>query len=419
MEDVLKRIILENSELIHSKKIIRRDIHFPEVQNIKILTGIRRCGKTYMLYQKCLSFDAEDLLFLDFDDERLLQLSSLGNYDIILDSYSMLYPGRRPVLFFDEIQSLNNWHLFLKRLYTAGYEIFVTVSNANLLSKEIATYLSGRAVETHVYPFSFLEYLEMKELSFSEKDYYTSRPEILNAFEDYLIYGGFPEVIKAGDTDKKAVIRSIHELLLYRDLVAKFEKNDYLFQLVISKLVENVGKAFSISKLANKIVPFYQASKPTITEYVNLLSNPFIARPVFLFRKSFVAREMERKIYFQDNSFITQNTIETDKSRLLENCVFNHLNRSYDEIYYYRSKNNLEVDFLVKSRNQFKAIQVCYSISDPETRQREIKSLLKCAEEIKLKEGYILTYNEEGSEKINGVEIKIIPVWKLLMNSEY
>jgi predicted AAA+ superfamily ATPase len=418
MEDTLKRIILENSELVRTRKMIKRDIRIPDVENIKILTGIRRCGKTFLLYQKSREYKPDNVLFLDFEDERLLQLNSLNNYDIIVDCYRMLFPGGKPVLFFDEIQSLNNWHLYLKRMHAAGHEIFVTGSNARLLSSEIATYLTGRAVETYIYPFSFSEYLKLKGLAFSEKDYYTSIPEILNAFDDYLIYGGFPEVIKAGQMDKKAVMRSIHELLLYKDLVAKYEKNDYLFQLIISKLVENTGKAFSIAKLANKIIPYYNASIPTITDYVHLLSVPFIACPVFMYRISFVAREMERKVYFQDNSFITQNTIGTDKSKLLENCVFNHLNRSSDEVFYYRTNNNLEVDFLVKRNNRFLAIQVSYTLADPETRQREIKALVKCAEEMKIKQGYILTYNEEGVNKIGKMEIIIIPVWKYLMISE-
>lgn len=178
-----------------------------------------------------------------------------------------------------------------------------------------------------------------------------------------MIYGGFPQVIKAGTKDKKMVTRTIHELLLYKDLISKYEKNDYLFQ----------------------------------------------------FKRSFVQREMERKIYFQDNSFITSNTIDTDKSRLLQNLVFNHLNRLYEEIFYYKTKNNLEVNFLIKNQGNFMAIQVCYSLNDYETRNREIRALKKCSEELRLKNATILTYNEQGSEKINGLRIDIRPVWKYLL----
>jgi uncharacterized protein len=416
MEDILKRIILENIELIRSKKIITRDYHIPAGQNIKILTGIRRCGKTFQLYQNSLTHDPDNVLFLDFEDERLIQLGTLENYDVILDSYRRIFTGRKPVLFFDEIQSLRNWHLYLKRLHAQDYEILVTGSNANLLSSDIATYLTGRAIETHIFPFSFKEFLELKGLSFSPGDFYTRVPEILNIFDDYLINGGFPEVIKAEPGDKRVMMRSIHELILYKDLVAKYEKNHYLFQLIISKLVENIGKAFSLTKLANKIIPVYKTSNPTVTDYVNLLSAPFVVKPVFMYRKSFVHREMERKVYFVDNSFISQNTVERDYARLLENCVFNYLNRYSDEVFYYTTANKLEVDFLCKRGNDFYAVQVSYSISDPSTRNRELKALRRCVREIGLNRGLVLTYNEEGKEIAEGINIDIMPVWKFLLN---
>lgn len=415
MEDILIRILLENIEIIRSRNIIHRNYHLPDTDNINILTGIRRSGKTFLLYQNSLEYNSENVFFIDFEDERLVQLNTFDNYDIIIDSYKRIYPDQKPVLFFDEIQSLKNWHLYLKRLQSAGYRIFVTGSNANLLSREIATFLAGRSVETSIFPFSFDEYLELKEISYSQSDYFTSVPRILNSFDDYLIYGGFPEVIKAHERDKMHVMHTIHELLLYKDLVSKYDKNDYLFQLIVSKLVENIGKSFSVTKLADRIIPIYKTSTPTVIDYVNLLSMPFIVYPVFQYKRSFVQREMERKVYFQDNSFITRNTVDTDKSRLLENCVFNHLNRNFNEVYYYKTSGNLEVDFLVRDSNQYQAIQVCYSLNPGETRQREINALKKCADEVGLKRGLILTYNMEGHEKINNFEIEIVPVWKYLL----
>jgi len=416
MEEVLKRIILENMEMIRNKKLIIRNFPIPSTENIKVLTGIRRSGKTHQLFQKCRSFEPERVLFIDFEDERLIQLFTLSNYDVIIDSYKRLFPDQKPVLFFDEIQSLPNWHLYLKRLYSQGFDIHVTGSNANLLSSEIATFLKGRAVETHIYPFSFKEFLQLKNISFDEKDYYTSGHIILNTFDEYLKFGGFPEVIKAPVADKRTVIRSIHELILYKDLASKYEKNDFLFQLITSKLVENVGKAFSLSKLANKIKPIYKTSNPTVIDYVHLLSMPFVAKQVFMYKKSFVQREMERKIYFQDNSFITQNTIDTDFARLMENCCFIHFDRYYDKVFYYVTHNNLEVDFICQRDDKLSAFQVAYSLNDPETRQREIKALVKCAEEMNLKKATIITYNETGSEKIENLCIDIIPLWKFLLH---
>jgi len=135
-----------------------------------------------------------------------------------------------------------------------------------------------------------------------------------------------------------------------------------------------------------------------------------------MYKKSFVQREMERKIYFQDNSFITQNTIDTDFARLMENCCFIHFDRYYDKVFYYVTHNNLEVDFICQRDDKLSAFQVAYSLNDPETRQREIKALVKCAEEMNLKKATIITYNETGSEKIENLCIDIIPLWKFLLH---
>ena len=416
MEEIIQRIILENIENIRNKAVVRRNIPIPTTEDISILSGIRRCGKTYRLYQQIQESETDDFLFLDFEDERLLPLFAMQDYDIILDSYTRIFPEIRPILYFDEIQNLPNWHLYLKRLRNQDYKIYVTGSNANLLSKEIATYLKGRSLETHIYPFSFTEYLKMKEIKFSEKDLIVKLPEMLNAFDDYLYFGGFPQVIKSGEKDKKVVIKTLHDLLLYKDVVAKYDKDAYLIRLIITKLVENVGKAFSLSSLTNKLASIYQSTRTTVTEYVNTLHLPFTIHSLFQYRKSFVKREMERKVYFQDNSFITQNTITFDKSRLLENLVFNHFSRFADEMYYYKTNNNLEVDFLIKHNDKLLPVQVAFSLTDTETKARGIKVLSKCMQELELSSGLILTYQEQSLEKVaDEKEITILPVLKYIL----
>jgi uncharacterized protein len=202
MENILKRIILENQALISDKKLISRNYSIPETDHITVITGIRRCGKTYILYEKAKTFETERILFLDFEDERLIGLNSLSNYDIIIDSYKTLFPNLKPVLFFDEIQNLENWHLYLKRLQVKGYKIYVTGSNAHLISREIATFLKGRSLETTIFPFSFTELIKLKNIELQQKDYIINQPKILNLFNEYLQYGGFPEVIKV-DPDEK------------------------------------------------------------------------------------------------------------------------------------------------------------------------------------------------------------------------
>lgn len=368
MVEILKRIILENQEIIAHKPLIARNYSIPETDNITVLTGIRRCGKTHTLYEIAQAIDPERVLFLDFEDERLIALNSLSGYDDIIDAYKTLYPQNEPVLFFDEIQNLNNWHLYLKRLHVKGYKIYVTGSNAHLISREIATFLRGRSLETTIYPFSFPEFIRLKNIEIQPKDHIINQPKILNLFDEYLQYGGFPEVIKANADEKRAVAKNIYNLLFYRDLVAKFDKDDYLLKLVISKLSENITKEFSVTSLANRIIAVYKTSVPTVTDYFNILPEPFLTSNIYPFRTSFVQRESKRKTYLSDNSFIYLNRIEIDKSRLFENLIFNFLQRKHSDIYYYKTHNNKEVDFLINETDYKILIQASYTLENYETR---------------------------------------------------
>lgn len=416
MEEILKRIILENQEIISSKKLVLRKCNIIDTENITVLTGIRRCGKTYTLYQIAQTFSLERVLFLDFEDERLITLNSFSDYDIIIDSYKTIFPQNKPVLFFDEIQNLKNWHFYLKRLHVKGYKIYVTGSNAHMLSREIATFLKGRSMETNIYPFSFVEFLKLKNIKLQHKDAIINQPKILNHFEEYLQYGGFPEVIKVGKDEKRAVAKNIYNLLFYKDLVAKYDKKDYILKLVVSKIAENITKDFSVTSLAKKIMAVTKTSVPTITDYFNILSEPFLTTNIYQYRTSFVQRELKRKTYLADNSFIMLNRITTDKSRLFENLVFNFLLRKYKEVFYYKTNNNKEVDFFISTDELNVAIQASYLMENEDTRKREINSLIKTMEEQNISVGYIYTNNTSEEIQIKNKAIKIIPFWKEALN---
>ncbi|MEA3497307.1 MAG: ATP-binding protein [Bacteroidota bacterium] len=418
MEALLSRIIIENQELIKKKKVLLRNFNIPDIGSINVLTGIRRCGKTYVLYENAKKYNQDMVLFIDFEDERLVRLNLLDNYDIILDSYKKIYPDKKPIIFFDEVQNLKNWHLYIKRLHVAGYKIFVTGSNAYLLSKDIATFLKGRSIETNIHPFSFKEFLKVKSKDFKNRDFYVKVPEILNLFDEYLVYGAFPEVINTNIYDKRKVIKNIYNLLFYRDIIVRFNKNEYLMKLVVSKISENITKEFSISNLAKKIISLYRTSVPTVTEYFNVLPEPFLTESIYQFRKSFVQRESKRKTYFIDNSFILINEVEISKGKFLENLVFNILNRQYDEIFYYKTHNNLEVDFYINLEGDKKLIQVSYSMSNYDTKTREVKALKKAMTELQLNKSYIFTYNEEDIIETDSGKIEVIPVWKYLLSKQ-
>lgn len=412
---ILARIILENQELVREKKLTERKYHIPETDNINVLIGIRRCGKTYTLYEIAKKHKSENVLFLDFEDERLVALNALKNYDVILESYKRVYPELKPILFFDEIQNLKNWHLFLRRLNIQGYKIFVTGSNANLLSSEIATYLKGHSIETKINTFSFPEFLILKNIEFKKKDFFINTAKIIHQFDEYMKFGSFPEVIKSNLIDKKAVSKNIYDLIFYKDLMAKYGKNPYLLKLIIAKIAENTTKEFSIGNLAKKIMPFVKTSIPTVTDYFNILPGPFLTKNIYQFRNSFVQRESKRKTYFADNSFILLNRIKEDNSRQFENLAFNHLDRVSQDIYYYKTQNNLEVDFYVKNNEGTYLVQASYSLYNLNTKEREIKSLLKAMSELNLPKGYIFTHNEEETIKIEDKTIEVLPLWKQLL----
>lgn len=414
-EEILKRIIAENQETIFNKKLISRDFNIPKTENITVLTGIRRCGKTHILYSIAQEHKKEDVLFLDFEDERLIDLNSLPGYDIIIDAYNSVFPDKKPIIFFDEIQNLKNWHFYLKRLQVKGYKIYVTGSNANLISREIATFLKGRSLETTIFPFSFKEFLRLKKVAFSKSDKLIKTSLIVNLFDEFLRYGSFPEVIKAEEIDKRAIAKNIYNLLFYKDLVAKYDKNDYLLKLVVNKIAENITKEFSITSLSNKIIPIYKASVKTITDYFNILPEPFLTNDLFQYRTSFVIRESKRKTYLADNSFIFLNRITTDKSRLFENLVFNYLKRKYTDLFYYKTTNKKEVDFYINKQQEKLLIQVSVSLENIDTKEREVKALIKAMDEQKLDTGFIYTYNETEKIKIKSKTIHIIPFWKICM----
>ncbi len=411
--EVYKRVILENQETIFKKKVIPRNYKIPQTDNITVLIGIRRCGKTYTLYENAKTFEKEDVLFLDFEDERLISLNSLDDYDVIIDAYKSLFPDKTPVLFFDEIQNLKNWHFYLKRLHVKGYKIFVTGSNANLISKDIATFLKGRSLETTIFPFSFNEFLQLKNEKFSKAEVYTKKAKLLNLYNEFLDFGGFPEVIKTSADNKRIVARNIYQLLFYKDLVSKYDKNDYLLKLIMSKITENIGKEFSITSLANKVNVVFKTSIPTVTEYFTILPEPFLTHNVYQYRTSFVARQSKRKTYMTDNSFIFLNRITDDKSRLFENLVFNFLNRKHGELFYYKTTTGKEVDFFIKKEN--KLIQVCYSLQNNDTKQREIKALVKAMDEQKIDKAFIYSHDETETIVVKGKTIEIVPFWKVCL----
>jgi uncharacterized protein len=415
MLQTLQRIILEKQELLRNRELFQRELHIPQTKQIKILSGPRRCGKTCLMQLNARNYPIEHVLYLDFEDERLVELSNHSNYDIILDSYHSIYPTFEPVIFFDEIQALPNWHLFIKRLYERYPAIWLTGSNANLLSRDIATYLTGRAVVLPVRPLTFKEFIQFKQVAFDSKSLKVNPAKWLNLFNEFRQYGGFPEVVSS--TDKATILQGIFQLILYKDLASKLGYSDYALRLIIGKLAENVGKSYSMNSLYHKITQFYPFSRTTCNDYIQSLEQPYLTQTIKLWRKSFVQRESERKTYFIDNGFITLHSVGMDYGKLLENCVALELMKRYEEVYYYRTTKRLEVDFIVfePSSDKPSLFQVCESLSSSDTYKREVNALFQAIHDHNLNTGVIITSFDEKNITQDDMTISVIPVWKWML----
>ncbi|HIH31908.1 TPA: ATP-binding protein [Candidatus Woesearchaeota archaeon] len=419
MKDAIKVIIKE----FHSNalpEITFRAIDVPlDSRKIITISGVRRSGKTYLMYQliKTLreKIPKENIIYINFEDERLdLKKENLQE---IYDAYYELYPeGKLQYLFFDEIQNVENWEQFIRRSYdTITRNIFITGSSSKLLSKEIATSIRGRAINYEVYPFSFKEYLKFKNVD--TIDLYSLKKKALlrKEFGNYLVNGGFPETIDMRDEVRRKTLQSYIEVMIYRDIISRYKiTNTVAIRLIIKKLLNNIGKKFSVNKQYTELKSQgIKISKDSLYEYMNYLEDCYILFFVQKLDKSVLKQSIsEKKAYSVDTGIVTLMTFDVQqiKAQLLENVVFLELKRQGKDVMYSQDKN--ECDFVINKDKL--AIQVCLELNS-ENINRETNGIREAKKRWKLKKTIILTYDTE-KEIIQGkTRIKVLPVWKWLL----
>lgn len=432
-KEILKRLIVEfhESEL---PELIERSMDVDlETRKIISIIGPRRCGKTYYLYYliKKLIQQGEDktrMLYINFEDERILPFS-VKEFDLILEAYFELYPenkGKKIYAFFDEIQNVNGWEVAVRRMYDREkIRIFITGSSSKLLSKEIATALRGRTISYELQPFSFLEILRAKGIDVTPNLLYSSkRFHIKKLLNEYMKFGGFPEVVLENDeTTKIRILQEYLNTIFFRDLVERYSvRNTILLKEIIRFLTSNISRYFSVSKFYKLAKQNFKVTKRTILNYCSYLEDVRLT----LFVKKFGTLKEQmvnpRKIYCIDVGFKTASGFYTseDLGRIAENLVFlklreRQLRDPLVEIYYWKQKQ--EVDFIVKRGKKVEEIiQVCWDVE--EAKEREIKGILNAAEFFKIKKGIIITGDFEGEELIEGVKIEYVPLWKWLLYSK-
>jgi uncharacterized protein len=416
-KDFIKTLIAEYQNLIPSIELVDRNYRFEDNLNY-VLVGLRRSGKSYLLYQQMHRLiqdghSIKEFLYFNFEDDRISTLA-LEDLDLIKSCYEEMYDCR-PIFFLDEIQLIDKWEKFVRRLADQKYRVYVTGSNAKMLSREIATTLGGRYMVQEVYPFSFGEFLRFSKIDVRQPNVlYAENKIIQKLFDVYFRQGGLPEVLQV--QDKRAWLSSLFSRIFFGDLITRYQiRNDFALKLLVRKLAESVKQPSSYTRLANVVSSVgKKISVDTVIDYVRYMEESWLILPFENICAKLNEKESNRKYYLIDNGIM--NLFLTDpNTSLLENIVAVNFRRYYgNEVYFYNSQ--VEVDFYVPDESL--AVQVCYSLQDVETRDREFEALLKMSNRFNVNHLMIITKDEESEVVFKDKKIRIIPVWKWLLEFE-
>ncbi len=425
-KELIKTIIVDNQQR-RFPEIWERKLAVP-VNSGKIitLTGVRRSGKTYHLLNvarrlKRKGMNSCKLLYFNFEDERLdLTVREL---DLILQTYQELYPKLdlfKCYFFFDEIQEIAGWEKFVTRLYeTISKNVFVTGSNATLLSREIASALRGRTITYEVYPLSFREFVGVMEPNLN-LDSSRSKVRLVGMFETFLEQGGFPELIKLEDGLKRKTLQEYFDVMVFRDLIERYEiSQPTLLKYFCKRVIGNSAGEFSVNKIYNELKSQgYKVSKDTIYSFQEYVEAIYLTRFVSKYSHSVVKKEFsQKKIYVIDSGLgVALNyKLSQDRGRLLENTVALELIKQGKDISYF--KNSFECDFVVVEKDKaVTAIQVTWDIGDKGVRDREVNGLVKACKQLGLGAGLILTFDQGEDFEEKGVEVKVMPAWRYFLS---
>ena len=418
-KNIIKQCIIEKREEIASLDIVERPFAFEECANY-VFVGLRRVGKTYMLYQRVnqllsSGFDQKNILFLNFEDERLSEMQSDDLNSILEVHYEMSGSDTKPILFFDEIQNVNHWDKFVRRLADSKYTIYVTGSNAKMLSSDVATTLGGRFLIYDVFPYSFEEHLKARNVDIVEDwRYSTVQQSKMNAyFSEYFKFGGLPEIINY--KDKRSMLQSLYQKIYLGDICARNNiRNSKVMGLLIKKLAESVKQPTSYNRLQNIIKSTGQSvTVNTVIDYISFAVDSWLILPIENGFAKTGERESIKKYYFIDNGILNLFLVDSETS-LLENFVAVNLCKKYGRENVVYLKGDKEIDFYIEETNT--AIQVSYSIKDDATRNREIGALCRYAQTNKDVKSMIITWEENENLIVDGISIEVVSVLDWILN---
>lgn len=417
----LKQVINDNQQDVERYVVEERDATLDDFP-CKVLVGVRRAGKSYLLYHRIQQLLKEghrwdEMLYLSFEDERLDDFQS-EDFNKLLECHQEMY-GKRPMLFLDEIQNIPNWEKFARRMADTGYNIYITGSNAKMLSGEVNTTLGGRFLTEEVYPYSFKEYLQVLNVSFDEQSILSTvgKSEVVRRWNEYLHDGGLPASVHL--PAKRNYLSSVYQKIYLGDIIARNKITNLLgMKVMVKKMAESVCRPISYNRLNNiaSSVGGKQSLLSTI-KYVNACEEAWLLLRLKNFAACISEKESNCKFYFIDNGILGLFLIDKD-TILLENAVALHLFRKYghdlenERVYFYQD--GYEVDFYIPEDET--AIQVCYSLQDQETRERELQALTKISKRVECKRRIVVTFDEEGAFEDSKGKIDIIAGWRFLLN---
>jgi predicted AAA+ superfamily ATPase len=362
---------------------------------VLIITGIRRCGKSTFM-QQLINKLKSSVAFFNFEDPRIFgfETTDFVKLDEVIGENTLYY-------FFDEVQNVDNWEIFIRNLHDKQKVICITGSNASLLSRELGTKLTGRNIQIELLPFSFKEYVSFKKIKAEEA-----------TFEHYLVEGGFPDYLK---TANKEVLQQLFKDIVYRDIIVRHSvRNDKVLISIALYLISNAGKEFSYTNIKNT---FGVGSVNTVMDYISWFEDSYLLFTVPKFSWSLKSVAISpKKVYVIDTGFGDANSLSfsNDTGRLFENAVYLQLRRTYKNLYYFREKG--ECDFVVKEKNKVThAIQACAEVSQ-ENLPREVNGLVEALTFFDLEEGIIITMNQEDEIIQDEKKIHLIPAWKWFVN---
>ena len=427
MKNIFKRIISD----FHANWIPEfkpRDTSVPlDLNKVISIVGPRRAGKTYFLYQLMDTLESrgvsrERIFYVNFEDDRL---DIEGRHDLIFEVYLELYPDldlSSCWFFFDEIQELDRWEKFIRRVYdTLSRNIFMTGSNARLLSREIATELRGRSLPFEIMPLSFREFLFFKGIDPEDRHSLKNSSRIQNAFEEYLIWGGYPELAGIAPRFKSNILQEYFNVMLYRDLVERYEIRELsLLKYLIKRLIGSYTREFSVNRIYNDLKSRgFSIGKDGIYGLMEEVFSIYMLARVEKFEPSVIKREMSnKKVYLHDNGFASaiQGAFFEDRGKLLENLVFTHLRSRTEDIYFL--KNRWECDFVVFSDSPKPLLIQVTEKLDSHNLKREIKGLESARKRLPDARCLVLVHELEGGVAVPDW-VKVVPVSLWILESDY